>query len=126
MTGDDGTLYFQFSSPFTQDFYQLQGGLSEFLINEPLPTGHYTSITLYFDALPGTEDSNITNIDGNTYPLVIPNGAPTTFSVPVNFIVFRSISASYTIDLDLRKSIFPESQQPQPIYPATSITRHKQ
>lgn len=109
VTGDAGTLYFPFPGPVTFNFYQLQGGLSQFLISQPLPTGHYTSITLYFEAAPGTLDSSITLIgNGNVYPLVIPAGAPTKITVPVNFIVFRNISANYTVDLDLRRSIFQD------------------
>ncbi len=78
-TGDNGTYYFPFPAPITFNFYGLQGGLSAFLIQQPLPTGHYTSITLYFEAAPGSFDSNITLIgDGNTYPLVIPARAAKT------------------------------------------------
>jgi hypothetical protein len=107
VTGDAGTFYFPFPVATALNFYQLQGGLSAFLISEPLPPGHYTSITLHIEAAPGTLDSNITLIgNGNTYPLVIPAGAPTKFTLPVNFIVFRNIDAYYTLDLDLRKSIY--------------------
>ncbi|MGB9429774.1 MAG: DUF4382 domain-containing protein [Gammaproteobacteria bacterium] len=113
ITGDDGTQFFPFSTPVTENFFQLQGGLSAFLIQASLPAGHYTSITLYFEAAPGTLDSSVTLIgNGNTYPLVIPAGAPTTITVPVNFIVIQNINASYTIDLDLRKSIFADPNNP--------------
>ncbi len=113
VTGDAGTLYYPFPAPATFNFYQLQGGLSQFLISQPLPTGHYTSITLYFEAAPGTLDSNITLIgSGNTDPLVIPAGSPTKITVPVNFIVFRNISANYTVDMDLRRSIYPDPNNP--------------
>ncbi|MGA9853845.1 MAG: DUF4382 domain-containing protein [Gammaproteobacteria bacterium] len=113
VTGDTGTYYFPFPTPITFNFYALQGGLSEFLTQQPLPTGHYTSITLYFQAAPDTYDSNITLIgDSNTYPLVIPAAAPTKFSLPVNFIIFENISASYTIDLNLRSSIFLDPSDP--------------
>jgi len=113
VTGDAGTLYFLFPGPVTFNFYQLQGGLSQFLISQPLPTGHYTSITLYFEAAPGTLDSSITLIgNGNVYPLVIPAGAPTKITVPVNFIVFRNINANYTVDMDLRRSIYPDPNNP--------------
>ncbi|MGH8282364.1 MAG: DUF4382 domain-containing protein [Gammaproteobacteria bacterium] len=112
VTGDEGTQYFPFASPVTLNFYQLQGGLSQFLLNASLPTGHYTSVTLYFDAAPGTLDSNISLIGGSTLPLVIPAGAPTKITVPVNFIVFQNITASYTIDLDLRKSVLVDPSDP--------------
>lgn len=113
VTGDQGTQYFPFPSSTPINFYQLQGGLSQFLISTSLPAGHYTSITLYFDAAPGTLDSNITLIgNGNTYPLVIPAGQPTTYTVPVNFIVFQNINANYTLDLDLRKSVLPDPTNP--------------
>lgn len=113
VTGDQGTQYFPFSASTPINFYQLQGGLSEFLISVSLPAGHYTSITLYFDAAPGTLDSNITLIgNGNTYPLVIPAGEPTAYTVPVNFIVFQNINANYTLDLDLRKSVLPDPSNP--------------
>ncbi|MGH8308129.1 MAG: DUF4382 domain-containing protein, partial [Gammaproteobacteria bacterium] len=112
VTGDGSTQYFVFSTPTTLDFYQLQGGLSQFLLNASLPTDHYTSITLYFDAAPGTLDSNVSLIGGGTFPLVIPAGAPTKITVPVNFIVFQNITASYTIDLDLRKSVLPDPNDP--------------
>lgn len=113
VTGDQGTEYFPFPSPTPINFYQLQAGLSQFLISASLPTGHYIAITLYFDAAPGTLDSNIRLIgNGNTYPLVIPAGKPTTYTVPVNFIVFQNITASYTLDLDLRKSVLPDPTNP--------------
>lgn len=113
VTGDNGTLHFPFSAAVTLNFYQLQGGLSQFLLRADVPTGHYTAITLYFEAAPGTLDSNITLIgDGNTYPLVIPNGAPTVFTLPLNFIVTQNLSPGYTIDLDLRKSILPDPNDP--------------
>ena len=113
VTGDQGTQYFPFPSSTPINFYQLQGGLSQFLITASLPAGHYTSITLYFDAPPGTLDSNITLIgNGNTYPLIIPAGKPIKYTVPVSFIVFQSISASYTLDLDLRKSVLPDPSDP--------------
>lgn len=113
VTGDQGIQYFPFPASTAINFYQLQGGLSQFLISTSLPVGHYTSITLYFDAAPGTLDSNITLIgNGNTYPLVIPAGQPTSYTVPVNFIVFQNITASYTLDLDLRKSVLPDPSNP--------------
>lgn len=113
VTGDQGTQYFPFPSSVPINFYQLQGGLSEFLISTNLPAGHYTSITLYFDAAPGTLDSNVTLIgNGNVYPLVIPAGQPVTYTVPVNFIVFQNITANYTLDLDLRKSVLPDPSNP--------------
>ena len=113
VTGDQGTQYFPFATPLAVNFFQLQGGLSEFLISAGLPAGHYTSITLYFEAAPGTLDSNITLIgNGNVDPLVIPAGKPTQYSVPVNFIVFQNINASYTVDLDLRKSVLPDPSNP--------------
>jgi len=113
VTGDNGTYYFPFPGPITFNFYNLQGGLSAFLTRQPLPTGHYTSITLYFEASPGTFESNLTLIGGgNSYPLVIPANAPTKVTLPVNFIIFNNISASYTIDLDLRSSIFLDPNNP--------------
>jgi Domain of unknown function (DUF4382) len=112
VTGDGKTFYQTFVTPPTVNFYQLQGGFSYYLINFPLPTGHYTAITLYFNAPPGTLDSNITTTGGGLYPMVIPDGSQTNISVPVNFIVFQNISASYTIDLDLRKSIYLDPSNP--------------
>ncbi|MDE2090355.1 MAG: DUF4382 domain-containing protein [Gammaproteobacteria bacterium] len=113
VTGDNGTQYFPFPTVTTLNFYNLQGGLSAFLANLALPSGHYTSITLHFEAAPGTLVSNVTLIgNGNTYPLVIPAGQPTTFTLPVNFIIFKNISASYTIDLNLRSSILPDPSNP--------------
>jgi len=113
VTGDSGTYYFPFPGPISFNFYSLQGGLSAFLTSQPLPTGHYTSITLYFQADPGTFDSNISLIgNGNLYPLVIPAGAPTKFTLPVNFIIFNNISANYTIDLNLRSSVFLDPSNP--------------
>ncbi|HVC37893.1 MAG TPA: DUF4382 domain-containing protein [Gammaproteobacteria bacterium] len=128
VTGDTGTQYFPFPAVTVLNFYQLQGGLSAFLINLALPAGHYTSITLYFEAAPGTLESNITLIgNGNTYPLVIPAGAPTKFTLPVNFIVFQNINASYTFDLDLRSSVLPDPSNPyqyilQPVLRAVNNT----
>lgn len=113
VTGDQGTFTFPFPQSTPVDFYQLQGGLSQFLFSGNLPEGHYSSITLYFDALPGTEDSYVTLIgNGNTIPLVIPAGLPTKITVPVNFIVFQNINASYTLDLDLRRSVLPDPSDP--------------
>lgn len=113
VTGDNGTLYFPFPLATTLNFYFLQGGLSAFLLNVGLPEGHYTSITLHFEAAPGTLQSNLTLIgNGNTYPLVIPAGAPTKFTLPVNFIIFQNINASYTVDLNLRSSILPDTSNP--------------
>ncbi|MGH8279492.1 MAG: DUF4382 domain-containing protein [Gammaproteobacteria bacterium] len=113
VSGDQGTFTFPFPESSPVNFYQLQGGLSQFLFQGTLPEGHYTSITLYFDAPPGTLDSNITLIgNGNTLPLVIPAGQPTKITVPVNFIVFQNITASYTLDLDLRRSVLPNPNDP--------------
>jgi Domain of unknown function (DUF4382) len=113
VTGDNGTQYFPFPIPTPLDFYSLQGGLSRFLIRLGLPDGHYTSITLHFEANPGTQQSYIAFFgDSKIYPLVIPYGQPTKFTMPVNFIVFQSISASYTIDLNLRSSILPDPNNP--------------
>jgi Domain of unknown function (DUF4382) len=113
VTGDDGTQYFIFPAVTTLNFYQLQGGVSAFLINVTLPAGHYTSITLYLEAAPGTTESNISLIgNGNSYPLVIPAGKPTKFTLPVNFIVYQNINATYTVDLDLRSSVLPDPNNP--------------
>ncbi|MHB8423562.1 MAG: DUF4382 domain-containing protein [Gammaproteobacteria bacterium] len=111
ITGDAGTSYFQ-APATTLNFYQLQGGLSQFLLAADVSAGHYSSITLHFAAAPGTTDSNITFIGGNTYPLVIPSGAPTAFTLPVNFYLTQNGTANYTIDLDLRKSIIPDPTNP--------------
>lgn len=113
VTGGPGTFTFPFPRSTPVNFFQLQGGLSQFLFQGNLPEGHYTSITLYFDALPGTEDSYITLIgNGNSYPLVIPAGQPTKITVPVSFIVFQNINASYTLDMNLRRSILPDPSDP--------------
>lgn len=113
VTGDQGTFPFPFPQSTPINIYQLQGGLSQFLFQGTLPAGHYTSITLYFDALPGTLDSYVTLVgNGNSYPLVIPAGQPTKITVPVNFIVFQNLTASYTLDLDLRKSVLPDPSDP--------------
>lgn len=113
VTGDQGTLHFPFPQSTPVNVFQLQGGLSQFLFQGSLPAGHYTSITLYFDALPGTLHSYVILVgNGNSYPLVIPAGQPTKISLPVNFIVFQNITASYTLDLDLRRSVLPDPSNP--------------
>ncbi|MDE2234801.1 MAG: DUF4382 domain-containing protein [Gammaproteobacteria bacterium] len=113
VTGDNGTLYYPFPAVTTLNFFALQGGLSAFLINVPLPAGHYTAITLYLEAAPGTTQSNVTLTgSGVNYPLVIPDGKPTKYTLPVNFIVYQNISANYTVDLNLRSSILPDPTNP--------------
>ncbi|MGH8398686.1 MAG: DUF4382 domain-containing protein [Gammaproteobacteria bacterium] len=113
VTGDNGTLYYPFNATTTINFYGLQGGLSQFLLNVGVPEGHYTSITIHFQAAPGTFDSYITLIgNNNVYPLVIPTGAPSVFTLPVSFVVIQNINAAYTIDLNLRSSILPDPTNP--------------
>ncbi len=111
--GDNSTQYYKFPVVTTLNFFGLQGGLSAFLINVPIPADHYTAITIYFEAAPGTTESNITLIgSGNILPLVIPAGKPTKYTIPVNFVVYQTLSANYTVDLDLRSSILPDPTNP--------------
>ena len=113
LTGAVGTQDFIFPTPLPLNFYQLQAGLSAFLINFSPPPGQYTGVTLDFSAPPGTLTSNITLV-GNATPfsLYIPSSAPTSISVPANIIIPPFSTVNITVDLDLRRSIYQDPNNP--------------
>ncbi|HET7396457.1 MAG TPA: DUF4382 domain-containing protein [Gammaproteobacteria bacterium] len=111
--GTGGVYYFPTPQIETPDFYQLQGGLEGYLMTAAqLPAGEYQSISLDFSADVNSNVSSIALTDGTVHQLYIPTGEPTTVTAPINFTMPSNGEANITIDLDLRKSIIKDPNNP--------------
>ncbi len=100
-------LTFNFETPKTIDLLALQGGDSALLLDKiSVPEGDYAIITLKVNAEPGVLDSYIELTDGTRYSLWIPSGDETGLNLIQGCNVPANGVADFTIDFDLRKSVF--------------------
>jgi len=100
-------LNFDFDSPKTIDLLALEGGGSELLLDQiNIPAGDYPVITLKVNAEQGVLDSYIELTDGTKYSLWIPSGDETGLTLLQGCNVPADGAAHFTIDFDLRKSVF--------------------
>lgn len=88
------------------DLMTLSDGISDVLLNEEsLPRDSYDQITLKLDV-----DASFVTIDGANYPITIPADALDGLQINKEFEVKTGSGSQFTIDFDLRKSLFePES-----------------
>lgn len=106
--------------PFTAgdpvNFLNLQGGLTSFLLSVQPPPGRYQSITLDLAAEPGTPGTTSSYVqlvgDPTLHTLYIPSGSPSSITLPINFVMTGTNSVNVTVDLDLRKSVIPDPNNP--------------
>jgi hypothetical protein len=97
----------EFTSPITIDLLQTQNGNAETLLaNRTIPAGDYQWIRLLVNAAPGNNDSYIDLIDGRRFPLFVPSGAQSGLQLVRGFTVAQGSLVDFTIDFDLRKSVF--------------------
>jgi hypothetical protein len=123
---DSGRHTINYFSPKTIDLLALQGGLSEFLLEDyVLPEGNVSWIRLKVNAeADGVIDSYIDIIGSDTMPdgryeLYIPSGSKTGLKLIDSFHVADGANLDFTIDFDLRKSVHqPRGQEFQgvPVY----------
>lgn len=104
---------FDFDSARSINLLDLQGSASESLLsNETLPAGEYNWIKLKVNAAQGQMDSTIDLEDGTSHSLFIPSGGQDGLKLVQGFTVPVNGSVDFTIDFDLRKSVFnPEANQ---------------
>lgn len=104
--GDDNgpkPLTFTFPTPQQIDLMQQQGGNSASLLNGvSLPTGNYAWIRL----MVASTGNTITLSDGSVHTLTIPSGAETGLKLVRGFTVAAGGVVNFTIDFDLRRSVF--------------------
>src|SRR5215469_11590837 len=101
-----------FGTASSVDLYQLQGGLSQPLTGKlQAQPGHYTTLTLTIVADPSTGQSSIVLPDG-VHILYIPDGVSSKVQVPVDFDFASGGDVDITADIDLRKSIVPDPNDP--------------
>lgn len=104
--GPGGRTTFDFDEVRTIDLMDLQGSLSEPLIeNETVVAGQYQWIRLMVNAEPATLDSYIELDDGTQHSLFVPSGAQTGLKLVGGFSVAANSTSDFTIDFDLRKSV---------------------
>lgn len=97
---------FDFEEPKSINLLDLQGTLSESLIDETVAAGEYSWIRLHVNAdRDGKLDSFIEFDDGNQLELYVPSGSQTGLKLVSGFTVPVGSNADFTIDFDLRKSI---------------------
>lgn len=105
---------FTFDPPQRIDLLQLQGGQAAALL--PLTVvdaGPYESMRLLVDADRNTASSHVVLPGGAIRPLVIPAGAESGL-ITRGFSVPAGGSASFTVDLDLRKSVIAPGSTAEP------------
>jgi hypothetical protein len=96
-----------FASPITIDLLQTQNGNAETLLaNEAIPAGDYQWIRLLVNTAQGSSDSYIDLNNGSRYPLFVPSGAQSGLQLVRGFTVAQGSLVDFTIDFDLRKSVF--------------------
>lgn len=101
------TESFEFDEPRQIDLLALQGEASENLLeDEELPAGDYEWIRLNVDAERDVLDSYIELDNGEQHSLFIPSGAQSGLKLVSGFTMAAGGTADFTIDFDLRKSVF--------------------
>lgn len=109
---DGDTERFEFDEARQIDLLSLQGDSSENLLeDEELDAGDYEWIRLNVDAERGTLDSYIQLENGEEHSLFIPSGAETGLKLVSGFTMAAGGTADFTIDFDLRKSVFNPAQE---------------
>ena len=108
LVSSSGTvLSFNFDPPKTIDLLALQGGDSALLLDKiSVPEGDYPVISLKVNAEPDVLDSYIELTDGTQVSLWIPSGNETGLNLIQGCSVAANELADFTIDFDLRKSVF--------------------
>lgn len=97
---------FDFNPALDVDLLALSGGDSlRLLSDERIPEGRYERVRLRVTSSETTTDSNIV-IDGATYSLYVPSDASGGLSILGDLKVEGGRRAAYTIDFDLRRSVF--------------------
>lgn len=111
----DGEVFeFIFEEPKSIDLLDLQGSISESLIeNQELPAGDYEWVRLMVNAeFDDVLDSFIELSDGSQLEMRIPSGSQTGLKLNRGFTVLPGLAANFTIDFDLRKSVvMPKGQK---------------
>ena len=99
---------FDFSAPRHVDLVNLAGGGSELLLDDViLPAGRYRAIRLWVNAEGGAGDSFIVREQGGARRgLRIPEGARDGLELRYEFTVAANGISAFTVDFDLRKSVF--------------------
>ncbi|MDX1454468.1 MAG: DUF4382 domain-containing protein [Gammaproteobacteria bacterium] len=106
LMGPGGRTTFEFDEAKTIDLMDLQGSLSEPLIeDETVPAGEYQWARLMVNAQPATIDSYIVLKDESQHSLYIPSGDETGLKMNTGFTVGAGSTANFTVDFDLRKSV---------------------
>ncbi len=96
-----------FATAISIDLLQTQNGNAETLLaNESIPAGDYQWIRLKVNAVQGMVDSYIDLEDGSRHPLFVPSGAQSGLQLVRGFTVAQGSLVDFTIDFDLRKSVF--------------------
>ena len=110
---EDDEITIEFDTPKTIDLLDLQGSLSEPLLeDETLPSGNYNWIRLGVSAeFDGIYDSYI-KIDDAMYELRVPSGSQSGLKLNTGFTLAAGATANFTIDFDLRKSVTDPGGQP--------------
>ncbi|HEX2668584.1 MAG TPA: DUF4382 domain-containing protein [Gammaproteobacteria bacterium] len=94
------------------DVFQLQGGIAATVLSGlQVKPGHYTNLRVTLAADPNTAQSNITLPDG-LHILYIPAGVSTKVDIPIDFTIASGGSVNLTMDVDLRKSIIQDPDDP--------------
>ncbi|HEX7964751.1 MAG TPA: DUF4382 domain-containing protein [Gammaproteobacteria bacterium] len=94
------------------DVFQLQGGISAtVLAGLQVTPGHYTNLQVTLAADPNTAQSNITLPDG-LHILYIPAGVSSKVDIPIDFTIASGGTVNLTMDVDLRKSIIQDPDDP--------------
>jgi hypothetical protein len=93
-------------APKQLDLLMLSGGQTDLLLDSfTLPSGHYSWIRLMVDT-DSVRDSYIVLLDGAEQELTIPSGDQTGLKLNRGFDVPAGGSADFTVDFDLRKSVY--------------------
>ncbi len=108
-------MVFEFDPPKSIDLLELQGTLSQPLLESvEIPEGDYSQIRLQVNAeFDSIEDSYIELSGGGREELRVPSGSQSGLKLNTPFSVNADTAdAVYTIDFDLRKSVIKPNDQP--------------
>lgn len=95
-----------FDTPQRINLMDYRNGVSTSMLSDyRLPAGDYQWVRLLVNAAPGVRDSYVM-VGGNEYELEIPSGAESGSMINRTFIMTNGGTMSYTVDFDLRRSIY--------------------
>ena len=105
---DGEVITVEFDTPKSIDLLQLQGSDATNLVQElALEAGDYAWVRVFINATDdGVLDSYMAFEDGTTVELDMPFGAEEGLKVARRFTLIEGEDATFTIDFDLRKSLF--------------------